>query len=36
VAIGLANKLPLALSIWSPILLIMFISTINLIKINES
>jgi lipopolysaccharide export system permease protein len=36
VAIGLANKLPLALSIWSPIMLIMFISTINLIKINES
>jgi lipopolysaccharide export system permease protein len=36
VVIGLANKLPLALSIWSPIMLIMIISTINLIKINES
>ena len=35
IAIGLANKLPLAISVWSPIVIIVFLSVINLIKINE-
>ena len=35
IAIGLANKVPLAVSVWSPIMIIVFLSTINLLKINE-
>lgn len=35
VAVGLANKLPLTISVWSPIVIIMFLSGINLIRINE-
>jgi lipopolysaccharide export system permease protein len=35
VAIGLSNKLPLIISVWSPIMLIIILGSINLIKINE-
>ena len=35
IAVGLANKVPLAVSVWSPIMIIVFLSTINLLKINE-
>ena len=35
IAVGLTNKLPLAVSVWSPIMIIMFLSIINLLKINE-
>ena len=35
IAIGLSNKLPLSLSVWSPIMIIIFLSSINLIKIYD-
>ena len=35
VAIGLTNKLPLIISVWSPIMLIIILGSANLIKINE-
>ena len=35
IAIGMANKMPLKLSVWMPVLLILFLCSINLIKINE-
>lgn len=35
ISIGLSNKLPLAASVWSPVGLIIILSTINLIRINE-
>ena len=35
IALGIAGKMPLTLSVWIPIFLILVISTINLIKINE-
>lgn len=35
VAVGLSNKLPLIISVWSPIMLITILGSINLIKINE-
>jgi lipopolysaccharide export system permease protein len=35
VAIGLTNKLPLIISVWSPIMLITILGSANLIKINE-
>ena len=35
ISIGLSNKLPLATSVWSPVGLIIILSTINLIRINE-
>ena len=36
IAIGLSNKLPLVLSVWSPVVVIIFLCAINLIKINEN
>ncbi len=36
IAIGLGNKLHLTISVWSPIVVIVFLSILNLIKINES
>lgn len=36
IAIGLANKLPLIISVWTPVLIVIFLSIINLIKINEN
>jgi len=36
IALGIAGKMPLAVSVWIPIFLIIVISTINLIKINEN
>ena len=35
ISIGLSNKLPLATSVWSPVGLIIILSTINLIRIND-
>ena len=35
ISLGLSNKLPLAASVWSPVFLIIFLSAINLIRINE-
>jgi lipopolysaccharide export system permease protein len=35
ISLGLSNKLPLAVSVWSPVALVIFLSTINLIRINE-
>lgn len=35
IAVGLANKLPLIMSVWSPVIIIMFLSIINLMRINE-
>ena len=35
ISIGLSNKLPLATSVWSPVGLVIILSTINLIRINE-
>ena len=35
IAIGVSNKVPLELSVWMPVLLIIFLSSINLIKIND-
>jgi lipopolysaccharide export system permease protein len=35
ISLGLSNKLPLAASVWSPVCLIIFLGTINLIRINE-
>jgi len=35
ISFGLSNKLPLAISVWSPVGLIIILSTINLIRINE-
>ena len=35
IAVGLTSKLPLAVSVWSPIMIIMFLSIINLNGINE-
>jgi lipopolysaccharide export system permease protein len=35
ISLGLSNKLPLAVSVWSPVFLIIFLSAINLIRINE-
>jgi lipopolysaccharide export system permease protein len=35
IALGISGKMPLTLSVWIPIFLILVISTINLIKINE-
>ena len=36
IALGIAGKMPLAISVWIPIFLILAISAINLIKINEN
>ena len=36
IALGIAGKMPLAVSVWIPIFLIIVISAINLIKINEN
>jgi len=36
IALGIAGKMPLAVSVWIPIFLILAISAINLIKINEN
>ena len=36
IALGIAGKIPLAISVWIPIFLILVISAINLIKINEN
>lgn len=35
IAIGLSNKLPLILSVWIPVLIVVFLSIINLVKIYE-
>ena len=35
IAIGLSNKLPLNISVWSPVIIIIFLSTLNLLKIND-
>jgi lipopolysaccharide export system permease protein len=35
ISLGLSNKLPLATSVWSPVALVIILSTINLIRINE-
>ena len=35
ISFGLSNKLPLAISVWSPVGLIVILCTINLIRINE-
>ena len=35
IAIGLSNKLPLIVSVWTPVIIIIFLSIINLVKINE-
>jgi lipopolysaccharide export system permease protein len=35
ISLGLSNKLPLATSVWSPVGLVIILSTINLIRINE-
>ena len=36
VALGISGKMPLSISVWIPIFLILVISAINLIKINEN
>ena len=36
IALGISGKMPLSLSVWIPIFLILVISTLNLIKINEN
>src|SRR6056300_231405 len=36
IALGIAGKMPLMISVWIPIFLILVISAINLIKINEN
>ena len=36
IALGIAGKMPLVISVWIPIFLILAISAINLIKINEN
>jgi len=36
IALGIAGKMPLTISVWIPIFLILVISAINLIKINEN
>lgn len=36
IALGIANKLPLVVSVWIPISLIIVISIINLLNINEN
>ena len=36
IALGIAGKMPLVISVWIPIFLILVISAINLIKINEN
>lgn len=35
IAIGLSNKLPLIISVWSPVMIIIFLCVINLISIND-
>lgn len=35
IALGLSRKLPLIISVWAPIMIIIILSTINLISINE-
>jgi lipopolysaccharide export system permease protein len=35
ISLGLSNRLPLAISVWSPVGLIISLSTINIIRINE-
>jgi len=35
IAVGLSNKLPLAISVWSPVIIIMLLSIFNLMKIHE-
>lgn len=35
IAIGLSNKLPLIISVWSPVVVIVFLSILNLITIND-
>lgn len=35
IAIGVSNKVPLILAIWSPTVLLIFVSVISLLKINE-
>lgn len=35
IAVGLSNKLPLKISVWSPVMIILFLSITNLIKMNE-
>jgi len=35
IAVGLSNKLPLAIAVWAPVMIIMLLSIFNLIKIHE-
>ena len=35
ISVGLSNKLPLEISVWSPVGIVLFLSAINLIRINE-
>ena len=35
IAIGLSNKLPLKVSVWSPVVIIIFLSSLNLMRIND-
>ena len=35
IAVGLSNKLPLVISVWTPVVIIMLLSVFNLIKIHE-
>ena len=35
ISLGLSNRMPLAIAVWSPVVLIIFLSTINIIRINE-
>lgn len=35
IAIGLSNKLPIAIAVWSPVTVILFLGLVNIIKINE-
>ena len=35
IAVGLSNKLPLIISVWSPVMIIIFLCVINLISIND-
>lgn len=36
ITLGLANKIPLTISIWAPVMILFFLSVINILKINEN
>lgn len=36
ITLGLANKIPLTISIWAPVMVLLFFSVINILKINEN